>query len=331
MEKISKGFVGRIFRAVLFIVLVILFCTAISSAGIYLASRYGLTQSREQAALTTLSIGSEEEVELPGRGKMVEGDGWKLRNTRDVYTLYLDHAVIEGEAGAKGEQEPCPAITVSGDLVIELKEGSDNWIRSEGTGICIQAGTLVIRGKGSLTVEAGEGGIAWGDPKERISSGSAGAAVRVEGGRLDIRGGDAGIRCPVVELAGGSGYIEADRENGIGIIASSFKVEEVEEEIKVKGNSAALAVAAPVSTDASRSVKPYLEVSQKVAVSPEHIHITELQSIYPYGDGKDIRKDICNILTYSSGEMAAYDDSTSAFEGAAGEITFSIAHRRKIQ
>ena len=45
MDKISKGFVGRTVRAVLFIILIIVFCTAISSAGIYLASRYGLTQS----------------------------------------------------------------------------------------------------------------------------------------------------------------------------------------------------------------------------------------------------------------------------------------------
>ena len=37
MDKISKGFVGRTVRAVLFIILIIVFCTAISSAGIYLA------------------------------------------------------------------------------------------------------------------------------------------------------------------------------------------------------------------------------------------------------------------------------------------------------
>ena len=54
MDKISKGFVGRTVRAVLFIILIIAFCTAISSAGIYLASRYGLTQSREQVPLLSL-------------------------------------------------------------------------------------------------------------------------------------------------------------------------------------------------------------------------------------------------------------------------------------
>ena len=75
MDKISKGFVGRTVRAVLFIILIIVFCTAISSAGIYLASRYGLTQSREQVPLTALYLGNEGKVELPGRGKMVEGKG----------------------------------------------------------------------------------------------------------------------------------------------------------------------------------------------------------------------------------------------------------------
>lgn len=95
MDKISKGFVGRTVRAVLFIILIIVFCTAISSAGIYLASRYGLTQSREQVPLTALYLGNEGKVELPGRGKMVEGKGWRLRNSRDSYTLTLDNAVIE--------------------------------------------------------------------------------------------------------------------------------------------------------------------------------------------------------------------------------------------
>ena len=86
MDKISKGFVGRTVRAVLFIILIIVFCTAISSAGIYLASRYGLTQSREQVPLTALYLGNEGKVELPGRGKMAEGNGWKMciRDSREV-------------------------------------------------------------------------------------------------------------------------------------------------------------------------------------------------------------------------------------------------------
>ena len=98
MDKISRGFVGRTVRAVVFIILIIVFCTAISSAGIYLASRFGLTQSREQVPLTALYLGNEGKVELPGRGKMVEGNGWRLRNSRDSYTLTLDNAVIENAA-----------------------------------------------------------------------------------------------------------------------------------------------------------------------------------------------------------------------------------------
>lgn len=115
MDKISKGFVGRTVRAVLFIILIIVFCTAISSAGIYLASRYGLTQSREQVPLTALYLGNEGKVELPERGKMVEGKGWRLRNSRDSYTLTLDNAVIENTVMESTESSH-PAIDITGDL-----------------------------------------------------------------------------------------------------------------------------------------------------------------------------------------------------------------------
>ena len=141
MDKISKGFVGRTVRAVLFIILIIVFCTAISSAGIYLASRYGLTQSREQVPLTALYLGNEGKVELPGRGKMAEGNGWRLRNSRDSYTLTLDNAGIENTVMESTESSH-PAIDITGDLTIELKEGSGSWIRSEGAGIRIHSGTL---------------------------------------------------------------------------------------------------------------------------------------------------------------------------------------------
>ena len=125
MDKISKGFVGRTVRAVLFIILIIAFCTAISSAGIYLASRYGLTQSREQVPLTALYLGNEGKVELPGRGKMAEGNGWRLRNSRDSYTLTLDNAVIENTVMENTVMENAessrPAIDITGDLTIELR------------------------------------------------------------------------------------------------------------------------------------------------------------------------------------------------------------------
>ncbi len=87
MDKISKGFVGRTVRAVLFIILIIVFCTAISSAGIYLASRYGLTPVREQVPLTALYLGNEGKVELPGRERW-----WRKRMETEKFQgqLYAD-------------------------------------------------------------------------------------------------------------------------------------------------------------------------------------------------------------------------------------------------
>mgnify|MGYP000609248908 CR=1 FL=1 len=108
--------------------------------------------------LTALYLGNEGKVELPERGKMVEGKGWRLRNSRDSYTLTLDNAVIENTVMESTESSH-PAIDITGDLTIELKEGSGSWIRSEGAGIRIHSGTLVIRGKGSLDIEAKTAGI----------------------------------------------------------------------------------------------------------------------------------------------------------------------------
>lgn len=152
MEKLSKEFIGRTLRALVFILMIILLCTAISGAGVYLAAKYGLTTSVEQVPLTALVIGGEGEVELPVRGRMTEGEGWKLRNSRDVYTLTLDNAVIEGPVTKEGPQ---PAISVTGDLTIELKKDSGNWIRSDGIGLYNESGTLAIKGEGSLIIESG--------------------------------------------------------------------------------------------------------------------------------------------------------------------------------
>ena len=151
MQKISKEFAGRTIRAIMFILLVILLCTAISGAGIYLASKYGLTTSVEQVPLTSLSIGEDREIELPIRGRMTEGEGWKLRNSRDVFTLTLDNAVIEGPVTKEGPQ---PAISVTGDLILELRKDSGNWVSSQGVGIYSEAGTLIIKGEGSLVIQS---------------------------------------------------------------------------------------------------------------------------------------------------------------------------------
>ena len=243
MDKISKGFVGRTVRAVLFIILIIVFCTAISSAGIYLASRYGLTQSREQVPLTALYLGNEGKVELPGRGKMAEGNGWRLRNSRDSYTLTLDNAVIENtvmknismeNTVMENAESSRPAIDITGDLTIELKEGSGSWIRSEGAGIRIHSGTLVIRGKGSLDIEAKTAGILG----NRTENGQA--ALRLEGGQLDIKGTYAGISCPEVDIAGGTGVVLASGQSGIGLYSCRLSVEESEGEITAEGSGAAV-------------------------------------------------------------------------------------------
>lgn len=179
MEKLPIQFIGRTFRALLFIIVVILLCTAISGAGVYLASKYGLTTSVEQAPLTFLSIGAEGEVELPIRGRMTEGEGWKLRNSRDVYTLTLDNAVIEGPVTEDGPQ---PAMVVNGDLIIELKKDSGSWIRSEGVGIYNEAGVLVMKGEGSLTIESK------GQALYAVEQGDKPCAFELEAEHLQING-----------------------------------------------------------------------------------------------------------------------------------------------
>ena len=265
MDKISKGFVGRTVRAVLFIILIIVFCTAISSAGIYLASRYGLTQSREQVPLTALYLGNEGKVELPGRGKMVEGKGWRLRNSRDSYTLTLDNAVIENTVMESTESSH-PAIDITGDLTIELKEGSGSWIRSEGAGIRIHSGTLVIRGKGSLDIEAKTAGILG----NRTENGQA--ALRLEGGQLDIKGTCAGISCPEVDIAGGTGVVLASGQSGIGLYSCRLRVEESEGEITAEGSGAA------VLAGGSGEMKPSIKVDEKAAAGPGNVRIVELDA-----------------------------------------------------
>ena len=307
MDKISKGFVGRTVRAVLFIILIIVFCTAISSAGIYLASRYGLTQSREQVPLTALYLGNEGKVELPGRGKMAEGNGWRLRNSRDSYTLTLDNAVIENTVMENAESSR-PAIDITGDLTIELKEGSGSWIRSEGAGIRIHSGTLVIRGKGSLDIEAKTAGILG----NRTENGQA--ALRLEGGQLDIKGTYAGISCPEVDIAGGTGTVSALGQGGIGIYSCRIKVEESEGEMTAEGSGAA------VLAGGSGEMKPSIKSDGKVtadAARPEHMAGHE-EEIGGWMGGTHSA-----LLTYSTEDMVTYNEDTSCFDGSARTLRFA--------
>lgn len=337
MERISKGFAGRTVRAVLFIILIIVFCTAISSAGIYVASRFGLTQSREQVPLTALSLGDEGKVELPGRGKMVEGDGWRLRNSRDIYTLTLDNAVIEsagagnaadgntvegeaaeGSLSVKNPGTSRPAIDITGDLIIELKEGSGSWLRSEGAGIRIQSGTLVIRGKGNLDIEAGTAGIL-GD-----GNGAGQPALRLEGGQLDVKGMYAGISCPEVELAGSSGRISAAHQSGIGLCSCRLKVEESKGEMRAAGGGAA------VLAYGRGEFKPSIKVDGKMAVEPDDVRIVEFnapQSDDIRGceekDGGWMKENPSSLLTYSAEDMVTYNGETSCFDGSVKELGFA--------
>lgn len=317
MDKISKGFVGRTVRAVLFIILIIVFCTAISSAGIYLASRYGLTQSREQVPLTALYLGNEGKVELPGRGKMVEGNGWRLRNSRDSYTLTLDNAVIENTVMESTESSH-PAIDITGDLTIELKEGSGSWIRSEGAGIRIHSGTLVIRGKGSLDIEAKTAGILG----NRTENGQA--ALRLEGGQLDIKGTYAGISCPEVDIAGGTGTVSALGQGGIGIYSCRIKVEESEGEMTAEGSGAA------VLAGGSGEMKPSIKVDEKAAAGPGNVRIVELDAArlenaagHEEEIGGWMEGAYSSLLTYSSEDMVTYNEDTSCFDGSARTLRFA--------
>lgn len=317
MDKISKGFVGRTVRAVLFIILIIVFCTAISSAGIYLASRYGLTQSREQVPLTALYLGNEGKVELPERGKMVEGKGWRLRNSRDSYTLTLDNAVIENTVMESTESSH-PAIDITGDLTIELKEGSGSWIRSEGAGIRIHSGTLVIRGKGSLDIEAKTAGIL-GNRTENSQ-----AALRLEGGQLDIKGTYAGISCPEVDIAGGTGTVSALGQCGIGIYSCRIKVEESEGEMTAEGSGAA------VLAGGSGEMKPSIKSDGKVTAGPGDVRVVEFDAVRPEhmaGHEEEIggwmEGAYSSLLTYSSEDMVTYNEDTFCFDGSAKTIRFA--------
>lgn len=317
MDKISREFVGRTVRAVVFIILIIAFCTAISSAGIYLASRFGLTQSREQVPLTDLSLGTEGKVELPGRGKMVKGNGWTLRNSRDSYTLTLDNAVIEN-AAMENTESSRSGIDVTGDLTIELKEGSGSWIRSEGAGIRIHSGTLVIRGKGSLDIEAGTAGIL-GNRTENSQ-----AALRLEGGQLDLKGTYAGISCPEVDIAGGTGVVLASGQSGIGLYSCRLKVEESEGEITAEGSGAA------VLAGGSGEMKPSIKVDEKAAAGPGNVRMVEVdgarlerasgheEELGGWMEGAHFA-----LLTYSSEDMVTYNEDTFCFDGSAKTLRFA--------
>lgn len=244
MQIVPKEFVFRTIRAVLFIGLSIACCIGVASLGVFVAGKYGLTTSREQVPLSYLAIAGEE-VELPQRGKITEGTGWTLRNTRGMYTLTLDDAVVE----TKGETA---AVEVFGDLVLELKKGTKSRLEGQGNAVKKGEGTLTIRGEGSLEIQSDAAAVtgSWeGEEEDRLHP----SAVRLEGGNLEIRGMDFGICDQTVEVAGSSGMIAAEAADGIGIAAGYLKIEPSPGTLTVRGEAAA-AVAASVKQREDYSV-----------------------------------------------------------------------------
>lgn len=189
MENNSNNKWLRILQPVGFILATILASMAIAVGGMKLASRFNLTTSREQAALSRLVLSGTEAV-LPGRGTTTEGDGWVLRNTRGMYTLTLDGAEFEAQDGA--------AVEIDGDLTVELKRGSRNRIFSKGNGIRIHSGLLTIQGEGSLDIEAEDTGIQGAGKEKEADSpdrASSEAAVRIKGSNVTVRGKKDSISC----------------------------------------------------------------------------------------------------------------------------------------
>ena len=115
MQQLPKEFVGRMVRTVLFIGLVAACCAGVATFGMFVASKFNLTTSRNQVPLTSVKIEGEK-VLIPENGKTTREAGWTLRNSRGQYILTLD----ELEAGSLDTAEP--VIEVEGDLILQLKK-----------------------------------------------------------------------------------------------------------------------------------------------------------------------------------------------------------------
>lgn len=89
MRENMKEFTGGIVKTLLFIGLVMFFCPAVVFLGLFAASKLGLTTSRVQVPLSHVAIDGEE-IPIPLQGKVTEGKGWVLRNSKGQYTLTLD-------------------------------------------------------------------------------------------------------------------------------------------------------------------------------------------------------------------------------------------------
>lgn len=116
MRENMKEFTGGIVKTLLFIGLVMFFCPAVVFLGLFAASKLGLTTSRVQVPLSHVAIDGEE-IPIPLQGKVTEGKGWVLRNSKGQYTLTLDGL----KAGSL--ERKTPALEIQGDLTLVLKRG----------------------------------------------------------------------------------------------------------------------------------------------------------------------------------------------------------------
>ena len=182
----------------------------------------------------------------------------------------------------------------------------------------IHSGTLVIRGKGSLDIEAKTAGILG----NRTENGQA--ALRLEGGQLDIKGTYAGISCPEVDIAGGTGTVSALGQCGIGIYSCRIKVEESEGEMTAEGSGAA------VLAGGSGEMKPSIKSDGKVTAGPGDVRVVEFDAARPEhmaGHEEEIGGWMGGtqsaLLTYSTEDMVTYNEDTSCFDGSARTLRFA--------
>lgn len=194
MRSNMKEFTGGIVKAILFIGLVMFFCPAVVFLGLFAASKLGLTTSRAQVPLSRVMI-SGEEVPIPLQGKVTEGNGWVLRNSKGQYTLTLNGL----QAGSPEKESP--ALEIRGDLTIVLKKGTKSELLSAYTALKKGAGTLTIRGEGSLTLQ-GKTALR-GEWKDETMNQDEPSALRIEGGNLTFTGEEAGLYEDTVELVDG--------------------------------------------------------------------------------------------------------------------------------
>ena len=149
------------------------------------------------------------------------------------------------------------------------------------------------------------------------------AALRLEGGQLDIKGTYAGISCPEVDIAGGTGTVSALGQCGIGIIHADQSGES-EGEMTAEGSGAA------VLAGGSGEMKPSIKSDGKVTAGPGDVRVVEFDAARPEhmaGHEEEIGGWMGGtqsaLLTYSTEDMVTYNEDTSCFDGSARTLRFA--------